>query len=293
MPAPSLLFGLLCSVCFTLATWLQPWHQSWAGSRAQSGSLLNVVMGDSRQLLANHFLVKADVYFHSGYYPSIFDQVTRGAPHMATAKDDHDGKEDHDHEANEESGFLQPPRDWIDRFSRHFYPSRHTHLEKPGEAREILPWLRIAADLDPHNVGTYSVAAYWLRQHLNKVDEAEQFLREGWRANPDSYEILFELGRVFDENRNDPERARNVWELGLRKWHEQSARHARQDNFVLEQTLTQLARLEEREGNLPKAVSYLEELKTVSPLPDTIQLQINELKQKAAPPSAVKGPKSP
>ena len=30
-------------------------------------------MGDSRRLFANQFFVEADVYFHSGYYPTIFD----------------------------------------------------------------------------------------------------------------------------------------------------------------------------------------------------------------------------
>ncbi len=201
--------------------------------------------------------------------------------------------EDHEHEHAEETGFLGPPRDWIDRFSRHFYPSRHSHLDKPGEAREILPWLRIAADLDPHKVETYTVAAYWLRQHLNKVDEAEQFLRAGWRANPDSCEILFELGRVFDENRRDFQRARNVWELALRKWQERSARNGTQDDFIPEQILTHLAQLEEREGDWQKAIAYLEKLKAVSPHSEVIQQQIEELKRNAVAPSVPNNSVSP
>jgi tetratricopeptide (TPR) repeat protein len=281
------MLSLLLVFCFALATWLQPWQDRWAGSHAQSDDLLAVVMGDSRQLFANHFFVKADVYFHSGYYPSIFDQTIGGTPHMTAAKDEATGTEENaGHDTDEEAGFLGPPRDWIDRFGRHFYPSHHTHLDAPGKAREILPWLRMSANLDPHRVETYTVAAYWLRQHLNKVDEAEQFLREGWRANPDSYEILFELGRVFDENRHDPGRARNVWELALRKWRERTARDGKQKEFLLEQILTRLGQLEEREGNWQKALSYLEELKGVSPNPAAIQQQIEELKRKTASPSA-------
>jgi len=281
MSAPSLILGLLLVICFTMATWLQPWHQKWAGGRAQSDSLLGVVMGDSRQIIANHFFTKADVYFHSGYYPTIFDQAIRGAPHITAEKDATADRETGDgHEHAEEAGFLGAPHDWIESFSRNFYPSRHSHLEKPGEAHEILPWLRIAADLDPHKVETYTVAAYWLRQHLNKVDEAEQFLREGWRSNPDSYEILFELGRVFHENRQDPQRARNVWELALRKWRERSQHGDKPDDFVLEQILTHLAQLEEREGHWGQAISYLEKLKPVSPRPEAIQRQIDDLRQK-------------
>ena len=125
------------------------------------------------------------------------------------------------------------------------------------------------------------------------MDEAEQFLRAGWRANPDSYEILFELGRVFDENRGDFQRARNVWELALSKWHERSARNGKQDDFILEQILTHLAQLEEREGYWEKAIAYLEKLKAVSPRPNVIQQHIEELKRKAVAPSVPNNSVSP
>src|SRR5437667_4857091 len=67
-------------------------------------------------------------------------------------------------------------------------------LGESSDVREILPWLRLSAELDPNSVRTYTVAAYWLRERMGKVAEAEQFLREGLRANPGSYAILFELG---------------------------------------------------------------------------------------------------
>ena len=294
MPAPQLILSLLLLICFTLATWLQPWQEKWAGGRSKSDNLLDVVLGDSRQLFANHFFVKADVYFHSGYYPSIFDQSPGETSHISAAKDAaDDGTEaHHEHQESEETAFLGPPRDWIDRFSRHFFPSRHSHLDKPGESREILPWLRIAADLDPHKVETYTVASYWLRQHLNEVDQAEQFLREGWKANPDSYEILFELGRVFDENRHDPQRARNVWELALLKWRRFAVSDSTHDRFLLEQILTHLAQLEEREDHREAALRYLEELKSVSPRPEMIQGQIDELRRKGMAPAPGKDPVS-
>ncbi len=60
---------------------------------------------------------------------------------------------------------------------------------------------------------TYTVTAYWLRQRMNKVDEADAVLHEGLRNNPGSYDILFELGRLYDESYHDTNRARNVWEL--------------------------------------------------------------------------------
>src|SRR5438105_2394938 len=231
MPSPKLILILLLTICFTLSTWLQPHALNWNADRNQSDNLLAITLGDGRRLFANHFFVKADVYFHSGYYPSIFDQTQ---PH----KDSHHLTEEeagHQHEEQEhekEMNFLGPPRDWLERFGRHFLVTEHTHLTG-GNEREILPWLRLSAELDPQNVETYTVATYWLRK-LGKAREAEQFLREGLRVNPTSYELLFELGRIAYEDEHEVGRARNLWTLALRRWQEQESRKKEPDNFGLE-----------------------------------------------------------
>jgi len=204
MPSPALILALLLAVCFSLGTCLDPLSLPWS-DRTRSESLLATVLGDSRRLFASHCVIKADIYYHSGCYPGIFDtQPPHERLHMAEQPGEPrpggSQAHDHDHEAN--GGFLGPPKDWLDRFSRHFYITAHTHLEHADE-RELLPWLRIAADLDPHRVETYTVAAYWLRIRLGKVDEAERFLREGMRANPRHPAILFELGQVYFHNRHD------------------------------------------------------------------------------------------
>src|SRR6266566_9603446 len=82
-----LILLLLIGTCFSLSTILQPRAATWSG-RHDSGNVLKVLLGDGRRLFANHFFVKADVYFHSGYYPSIFDQTIGGATHIAAAKDE-------------------------------------------------------------------------------------------------------------------------------------------------------------------------------------------------------------
>src|SRR6266705_3065570 len=189
-----LILLLLAGACFSLSTILQPRAAAWSGRR-DSGNVLKVLLGDGRRMFANHFFVKADVTFHSGYYPSIFDQIQAptNSQHM-TAQEG--SKEEEEHE--KEMDFLGKPRDWFESFGRHFMIREHTHLEG-GAEREMLPWLRVSAALDPQRIDTYTVAAYWLRR-LGKVTDAEQFLREGLRANPNSYDILFELGRLYHEN---------------------------------------------------------------------------------------------
>src|SRR5437588_6094472 len=202
---------LLATSCFSLATILQPRALAW--SQRGRDSVLKVVLGEGRRLFANHFFTKADIYFHSGYYPTIFDRA-------AAPPDTHEmsGQSSHEEEEHEkEEDFLGRPKDWVERIGRHFIVSKHTHLEG-GNQREILPWLKLSAELDPEQVDTYTVAAFWLRSHLGKPKEAEEFLREGLRANPNSYEILFALGRLYHENYHDAVRASNVWELALRRW---------------------------------------------------------------------------
>lgn len=313
MPAPIFQISFLLAGCFTIATWLGPRLETLAGARAQDTSLLGSIMGDSRRLFANHFFKKSDVYMHSGYYPTFFDEALKenhlaqaagaqedkhedghedgheepgGKPHKAGCTHGqkghvHDEKCEHHDGEDGAAGFLGKPRDWIDAFSRDFFVSKHSHLGEDGNAnaaREILPWLKISAELDSKRVESFTVGAYWLR-NLKKNDAAEQFLRAGLRANPDSYEILFELGRCFYE-KNDLERARNLWELSMQRWRDQEnpKPQEQQDRFMAVQILTQLARLESRAGRREVCLGWLVVLKKASKSPDEIQKRIDEVK---------------
>lgn len=325
---------LLGLVAFSLAATVEPWFQSWAGSRTQSDNVIQVALGDSRRMFARHFFTKADAYFHNGYYPTIYDSK-EGFEQEHIAEDPHAG---HSEEECAED-FLGAPKDWIDRFSRHFFAAKHTHLgdsdcghdccdkakagkghdetcehkdhaaghrhSHEGEAeddhdhehaaeagleREILPWLRLSAEMDPQRIETYVVAAFWLRNKLGKVDEAEQFLREGLRANPGDCEILFALGSIYYENRKDIDRARNVMELAVLRWREQEARKPEPNVLLLGQILNQLAKLEREQNNYPRAIEHYTFLKQVSPSKESIQGWIDFLKTNT-PPTAVSSPR--
>lgn len=283
----------LLVLCFGLAAYLDTWFQAWAGNRGQSDNMLGVLLGDGRRMFANHFFVKADAYFHSGFYPTVFDnREAFQTAHMAEDSGTVGGRN-----TGDETSFLGKPRDWIDAFSRQFFPSEHTHLDQGGaqpqsggagdlgessEVREILPWLRLSADLDPNCVETYTVTAYWLRERMGKVDEAEKFLREGLRENPNSFEILYELGRLCAENKNDPVRARNLWEAALRQWQKQESAKAEPDKFLLIQIASRLAMLEDKQGNYAQALADMAIWKQCSPNPEPVQKLIDEEQRKAA-----------
>ena len=290
-----LLLVALLVLCFGLAAGLAPQFQALENSRHQSDNFFSLLLGDASRIFANSSFVEADAYYHSGFYPTIFDNNSNfQTPHMAE-----DTGAVASRNQGEETSFLGPPRDWIDAFGRHFIPNRHTHLDEGGpddlssskEVREILPWLKLSAELDPENVKTYVVTAFWLRTKLNQVAEAEQVLREGLRHNSDDPQLLFELGSICFENYHNLTSARNIWEAALRSWARQAPGVPQSERlkltnenfdsrFLFEQLQTNLAQLEEKAGNQDAAIARWELAKLASPTPDDIQKHIDELKQK-------------
>src|SRR5580704_3063204 len=214
-----LLLGLFI-LCFGLGAALQPQFQSIESERRQSNNFFKLLLGDSSRIFANESYVEADVYYHSGYYPTIFDNKQAfETAHMAA-----DTGAVASHNSGEETSFMGPPRDWLDAFGRHFMPNRHTHLDEGGptddlsgnsKVAEILPWLKLSSKLDPEDIRTYLVMSYWLRNNLNQPAEAEQILREGLRNNPGNPQLLFELGRIYFDNYHQIARARTIWEAAL------------------------------------------------------------------------------
>jgi tetratricopeptide (TPR) repeat protein len=309
---PLLSIGLLLVVAFILAVSLSV-RQDRSRIQQSSNSITAQLLGDSRRLFANQFFTKADEYFHRGYYPSMFDQAAvadkTARPAMtigAVGGNAHEG----------EVEWMNQPRDWIERFSRHFFPSVHTHLddgphdkhdhdgdgvqdhaaeehdlveheghvdgdEHPKEnsdsnVSEILPWLKIAAELNPDRADIYVTGAYYLRNRLDQVDEAEEFLREGWRRNPKSPAIIFELGRIKEENRNRPDLARNLYRLAIRYWIETESTKEEPDELLMMQILMHSAKAERAAGNTEIAVRTLRQLRTISPHPESIDRLIEE-----------------
>lgn len=334
--SPWVVGPFLVTAVFTAATCFQPRALQWTAGR-ETDHLLQVLLGDGRKILANHMFVQADVYFHSGYYPSVFDQkhAPKDASHMTdgeaesghvhpeacdhgteahvhTAECDH-GDEAHVHTAECDHGeaghvhteacghdhgaadpedehmkamaFLREPRDWIEAFGRRFMITEHKHLAG-GTEREMLPFLKLSAQMDPHRIETYTVAAYWLRRTLGRVDEAEEFLRAGLKANPQSYEILFELGRLYYENRQDPQRAGNLWRAALDRWNRQELAKEKPDLFALDEIAVRLSRVAEEQGNRDQAIHWLQLVleKDASPSPEAIRAQIDRLRAGAVEP---------
>jgi tetratricopeptide (TPR) repeat protein len=276
----SVIFLLVC--CFTLATILDAPFSRLRAKTDTSAGMLTALMGDSRRMFANHFFAVADAYFHSGFYPTMFD-TAKAEEHSHLTEEAHEHQDADGHDEHHEETFLRPPNDWIERFGRHFFPTVHTHLSN-GNEREILPWLKLSADMDPKRIDTYVTAAYWLRTSLHNPDQAEQFLRQGLRANPDSYEILLELGRVYFYNKKEARVGRNIFSLARDKWLKQDAAGDKPDPGDYEEILGELLRVDRQQGDLKAQLSDAEELIKVSHSKATLEAYIRELKEKLAHP---------
>jgi tetratricopeptide (TPR) repeat protein len=252
-----LLLTLAFVGCFSLATKLAPAFDAVKARGGSADSPLLALLGDTRRLFANQLFSMADVYFHSGYYPTIFDRrKTEGPSHLdvATHQEDTPGQGAKD---DDDDNFMGKPRDAFEAFGRNFFPTNHTHLESQN-AREILPWLKLSAQLDPNRIDTYVTASYWLRTHLNRYDEAEAFLRDGLRANPDSHEILLELA--------------------LKKWREQDKAGLKPDPNVQDEILGELVRYDEQSGDLHQLLADLEDLARVAPNKGSVEQYIEQVK---------------
>ena len=291
-----LLLIALFILCFGLGAAVQPRIQALENDRRQSDNFFILLFGDSSRIFANAAFVKADAYYHSGFYPTMFDNNQAfKTPHMAE-----DTGAVASYNQGEETAFMGPPRDWIDAFARQFIPNRHTHLDQGGptddlstssEVREILPWLDLATEMNPEDIRTYLVISFWLRTDLNQTSGAEHVLRTGLRYNPGNPQLLFDLGRIYFENYHDTARARSIWDAGLISWAMEkpgvpTSERLKYDNatfddrYVFEQLQIHLAQLEGSLGNTAAAIAHLQQAILASPKTDDIQKQIDELKNK-------------
>jgi tetratricopeptide (TPR) repeat protein len=285
MKSPGIILFALLAASFTLLTAIFPHFLAWADQGSGGKSLVASIMGDSRELFANQLFTKGDVYMHSGYYPTIFDSKKLHAPKEGEKPDDHAA---HKHDENGrcltdegETDILGKPLDWIDRFSRNFYITEHSHLRK-GQEREMLPWLKFAAEMDPHQVDIYTVASFWLRTSLKKPKEAEEFLREGLRNNPSNPELLLELAKVYHDDYHDIDHARNLLEMAENQWDKQEAPKQNPDMLLLEQMVARLADLEFKAGCYERALVHYTRLRDLSPAPKVIEEHIRKTQEKIA-----------
>ena len=111
-------------------------------------------------------------------------------------------EEGHSHGAQ-----IVPPKEWDVRgiwgdLEREIKPYEEIEPDH-GDAHEMLPWYRLATYMNPRFVKAYVIGGFVVAAYGGNLEEAEAFLREGERMNPESLEIKEALGRHLMHRKKD------------------------------------------------------------------------------------------
>ena len=120
-----LLVLLWLTLAFSLAAKIGPQvEQRLAANGEGDDDPLARWLGTSRVMFAQSFFVKADAYFHSGYYPTIYDNTAPfKTPHIGE-----DSSTMESHNSGDEETIFSHPHNWVERFELNFPTSRISRI---------------------------------------------------------------------------------------------------------------------------------------------------------------------
>lgn len=212
--------------------------------------LLLQAFSDFRIALSNFLWIRVDAYLH---LYALREELEKKVEAKAEAK--------HEHEAG------KPHR-------RHLTPEQQRARARMES--EIMPLVRIVTWLDPHFVLAFQVGAWTLGDRLKKPAEAEEFLKEGIRNNPDRYELYSELGFTYFFYLKDYPKAAIAFGRALQL----PIAHLNEKK----KTIRMLAYCYEKSGEIEKAVTILEKYIQIDPKNGKARQRLERLKKQLAAP---------
>lgn len=260
----SLLAVLLwIAASFLLVTKVDIYNHAYALSHpAYNAPVFLRMLGEGKSIVSAISILQADRYFHRGVGHIDTEGCMSGAHSEETEKE-----ELHRHVEGPPTGKFNV----LMRIPEEIAVTEHVHLEG-DQIKEIIPWLYYAAEIDPHNVGAYTLTGFYLADRLGKTDEALSYLKKGFKNNPGSWEIPAEIGRIYFQYVKDY--AASVRFLSLAKVNIDKAPH---DKFQERYVLSFLARSYEALGEGKEALPLYERLDELFPGRDYFEKKINSL----------------
>lgn len=195
-----------------------------------AGGIAGLLFGGSRRALSADMFDQADTFFH------------RGSAHRERRVE---------------------MNDWFQRVHADIQPEAHRHAEG-ADSVEIIPWLRLATETDPHNVEAWLVAAYWLETGLGRTDLAEQVLREGQRVNRGDYRLLLDRARLCVRTGRF-EAAANLLDAAMKCWPGPLDPADLQSRLDKAEIFTYRALLHEMNGQRPEALAAFKNVLALFP----------------------------
>lgn len=86
-----------------------------------------------------------------------------------------------------------------------------------GDYENAIRLHRLIVEYEPDFTDAYGVCA-WLIESQGRDKEALAFLKQGLKANPEVYDLYFEIGNYYFK-RKDPKKAREYWEQAVKYEH--------------------------------------------------------------------------
>ena len=146
------------------------------------------VLAGTKKYLARECWIEADTYLHQGLrHPEGDDEHDHD--HSHEFMDSHEEfKHHHEHMKPSSTSLFVP-------YNREDFSGIHHATD--FDDKDILPWLRLTAYMDPSQTSAYASGGHWLAWRIGNPQEAIDFLDEGLRNNPGAPDILMELGLIY------------------------------------------------------------------------------------------------
>jgi len=170
--------------------------------------------------------------------------------------------------------------DFFQRLKGSASPSLHTHLAR-YDVSEMMPWLRLATRLNPQDVETYLVTAFWLAKESGRPDLAIELLTEAQVENPFDYRIQLEKGRIHLKQKNY-HAAADALDAAIAFW-PSGFPDNRDTRFDRASALLYRAMIDELSGETDSAVARLSEIVQLFPERQEIRLRIDALRSGRQP----------
>lgn len=162
------------------------------------------MLGSAKEAIGDTLFLKADSYFHGGVNLDFHEE------------DPHPGPAAPPEETPAPGEILERPGDWIARVNSRVQSHEHRHLSR-NQFKEMLPFLAMAVNLDPHNVEAVLTTAYWIGTQFDNTEEALKVLVKGREDNPANWEISRALGEIYLRKKEDPASAERFYTEALGK----------------------------------------------------------------------------
>lgn len=81
------------------------------------------------------------------------------------------------------------------------------HVHDMDHVGEMMPWIWLTTNLNPHHTRAYAMGGYFLSWRLDQTDEALAYLAEGEANNPGDGLIPFTIGKIYLLHIHDAEAA--------------------------------------------------------------------------------------